>query len=390
MIHHNRSSQTNWLDPHDLARERGERSSSRGSGDSSSPSAAVESGELVIRFSTQGDDVSRDAYVHSHESSTIFHLSGWASAVEGAFQAERRDLIATRGDALVGVLPLSKCRRAFGGSNWISAPWGVYGGPIADTPEISRALVEVAIERASEAGAKRLDLRCLEDPELPGLAKSDLYVTFRKSLPRRVEDVLGTFPKTERRYIRHAVSRHGLSFEEGSGYLGDLHRLFLTSKRSLGSPGLPAAWWGALESQRDLDYVLHAARRGSEILAVTLTFLHKKEAAMYYIVTAPDANRKYHATTFLIERCMEWCVSNGYELFDLGRSRRDSGACAFKRNQGFESTPLNYRHALLSSDASMPSFTPSNPKTAILRKTWSRLPLWACGGLSNRLASFLP
>ena len=345
---------------------------------------------LVVRYSSKEEDALRDVYVRAHERSTVFHLSSWAAAVESAFLAERRDLIATEDGRIVGVLPLSKCRRALGGSNWISAPWGVYGGPIADRPEIAQALVAVAMERAREADARRLDLRCLEDPKLPGLAKSDLYVTFRKTLPSTVEEVKSTFPRTERKYLRHAVERHGLSFEEGHGYLSDLHRLFLTSKRSLGSPGLPAAWWDALESQQGLDYVLHAAHRGSEVLAVTLTFLHKKDAAMYYVGTTPDANLKYHATTFLIAKCMEWSVENGYELFDLGRSRRDSGACKFKINQGFEPTPLNYRHALLSDDAKVPSFTPSNPKTALLRKTWSRLPLWACGSLSSRLATFLP
>ena len=32
----------------------------------------------------------------------------------------------------------------------------------------------------------------------------------------------------------------------------------------------------------------------------------------------------------------------------------------------------------------------ANPKTALLRKTWSQLPLWACDSLSRRLATFLP
>jgi FemAB-related protein (PEP-CTERM system-associated) len=345
---------------------------------------------LIVRYSSQEEDEARDVYVRAHERSTVFHLSSWAAAVERAFHAERRDLIATEGDRIVGVLPLSKCRRVLGGSNWISAPWGVYGGPIADRPEIAQALVAAAMERAREADARRLDLRCLEDPKLPGLARSDLYVTFRKTLPSTVEEVESTFPRTERKYLRHAVERHGLRFEQGHRYLSDLHRLFLTSKRSLGSPGLPATWWDALESQQGLEYVLHAAHRGSEVLAVTLTFLHKREAAMYYVGTTADANLEYHATTFLIAKCMEWSVENGYELFDLGRSRRDSGACRFKVNQGFDPTPLNYRHALLSAEAKVPSFTPSNPKTALLRKTWSRLPLWACGSLSTRLATFLP
>ena len=345
---------------------------------------------LLVRYSAPDEDARRDAYVRLHERSTVFHLSGWARAVERAFGAERRDLIALEGDRIVGALPLSSCRRALGGSNWISAPWGVYGGPIADRPEIAEQLVSAAMERASDAGARRLELRCIEDPKIKGLTPSDLYVTFRKALPEREEDVVRTFPRTERKYLRHAVERHGLWVEEGHHLRHELAQLFLLSKRALGSPGLPDVWWRALEEGLGTDYVLHAARKGEEILGVTLTFLHQREASMYYIGTSPEANQRYHVTTYLIAKCMEWSVRHGYQLFDLGRSRRDSGSCLFKINQGFEPTPLHYRHALLSAEARVPSFTPSNPRTALLRKTWSQLPLWACDRLSRRLATFLP
>ena len=353
-------------------------------------SASLSDHQLSYRYSSVEDDAERDAYLRSRSDSTVFHLSGWSRAVERAFGAQRRDLIATRGDEIVGVLPISECKRPLGGSNWISAPWGVYGGPVSNSPEISRELVKVAMQRAGESDAHRLELRCLEDPKLDGFVESDLYVSFRKQLPATEEEVFRTFPRTERKYLRHAVERYGLSVEEGHGYRKDLAELFLSSKRTLGSPGLPDKWWEALEDELGLDYVLHAARRGDKVLGVTLTFLHGKEASMYYIGTTPEANRECHVTTYLIAKCMEWCVRGGYEVFDLGRSRRDAGAYTFKKNQGFEPKPLAYRYGLIAENAKVPSFTPSNPKTEVLRKTWSRLPLWACGSLSSKLSSFLP
>ena len=353
-------------------------------------SASLPDQQLSYRYSSVEDDASRDAYLRSRSDSTVFHLSGWSRAVERAFGAQRRDLIATRGGQIVGVLPISECKRPLGGSNWISAPWGVYGGPVSNSPEISRELVKVAMQRAGESDARRLELRCLEDPKLDGFVESDLYVSFRKQLPATEEEVFRTFPRTERKYLRHAVERYGLSVEEGHGYRKDLAELFLSSKRALGSPGLPDRWWEALEAELGLDYVLHAARRGDQVLGVTLTFLHGKEASMYYIGTTPEANKECHVTTYLIAKCMEWCVREGYETFDLGRSRRDAGAYTFKKNQGFEPKPLAYRYGLIAQDAKVPSFTPSNPKTEVLRKTWSRLPLWACGSLSNKISSFLP
>ncbi|MDP6538400.1 MAG: GNAT family N-acetyltransferase [Planctomycetota bacterium] len=347
-------------------------------------------GELVIRTSRAGDDRERDEFVRSHPSSALFHLSGWSRAVEGALGAQARDLVALEDGRVVGVLPLTSCRRVLGGRSWISAPWGVYGGPLAESPRISERLVAEALEQAARAGVGRVELRCREDLGLANLIPSDLYVTYRKPLPERADEVLNTFPRTERKALRRAVGRDGLWVEEGHHLRGDLARLFLSSKRSLGSPGLPERWWEALETELGDAFVLHAARRGDELLAVSLSFLHRDELAMYYIGTTPEANRRFHATTFLIAACMEWGVRHGYRTFDLGRSRKDSGACVFKANQGFDATPLHYCYALLDAAAALPSFHPSNPRTALLRRTWARLPLWACHALSERLAIFLP
>ena len=85
----------------------------------------------------------------------------------------------------------------------------------------------------------------------------------------------------------------------------------------------------------------------------------------------------------------EWSVAGGYRIFDFGRSRKDSGAFRFKQNQGFEPRDLNYRF-LLVRDGGLPSLNPSNPKTRVLRETWSRLPLWLTRRLSSRASRYLP
>jgi predicted N-acyltransferase len=171
--------------------------------------------------------------------------------------------------------------------------------------------------------------------------------------------------------------------------VADLARLFHASKRRLGSPGLPLRWFQALLDELEGGAVVHVARRGSEPVAVSMSFVHAGEMAMYYIGTTPEANRSWSATSFLIVELQEWAIRRGLRLFDLGRSRKDAATVKFKRNQGFEPTPLHYRYHLVRSEH-LPSFTPSNPRTAFLRRTWSRLPAWAAERLSSRLARYLP
>ena len=335
------------------------------------------------------DDVHWDKYVRGHRLGSVFHLSGWGRAVHDAFGATQESLIAREGGEVVGVLPLAACRRVYKPRTWISAPWGVYGDPLGERAEVTAALVDAALERARAGGVPRLELRCREDPGLEAFIASELYSTYSKELPEDPDEVLASYKKSERRYIRLAESRYGLSFEEGDRFLGALQRLFLSSKRSLGSPGLSKAWWTALEEHLSLEYTIHAATKGDEVVAATLTFHGKEEAAIFYIGTSPGANREFQATKYMIAKCAEWAVKKGFKTLDLGRSRRDTGAAAFKEHQGFVPSDLHYRYALLDESAAVPSFNPSNPKTDFARKVWSKMPLWTCELLTAQLGRFL-
>ena len=344
---------------------------------------------LEVRLAVEADDVHWDEYVRGHRLGSVFHLSGWGRAVHDAFGATRESLIALEGARVVGVLPLAACRRVYKPRTWISAPWGVYGDPLGDRPEIAEALVDAALERARAGGVPRLELRCREDPGLKEFIASELYSTYTKELPEDPAEVLASYKKSERRYIRLAESRYGLRFEEGDRFLGALQKLFLSSKRALGSPGLSRAWWAALQEHLSAEYTIHAALKGDDVVAATLTFHNKAEAAMFYIGTTPQANSEFQATKYMIAKCAEWAVERGYKTFDLGRSRRGTGAAAFKEHQGFEPSQLHYRYALLSDSAAVPSFNPSNPKTDFARKVWSKMPLWACDVLTTQLGRYL-
>ena len=56
-----------------------------------------------------------DAYVEAAADGSWFHTTAWMSAVEGAFGHQPVYLQATRGDRIVGVLPLFLIRSLLGG-----------------------------------------------------------------------------------------------------------------------------------------------------------------------------------------------------------------------------------------------------------------------------------
>lgn len=344
--------------------------------------------ETTIRPGTASDDSIRDAFVRAHPEGTFFHLSGWRNAVQAHMGQRPRDLLAFEGDELVGVLPLMESRGLFGSKNLISMPYAVYGGPLGKEPEIAKALAGEAERQALAEGAGRVELRCLHDP---GLAwqSSELYATFIRELPTDPADVLARMPKKSRAEARKARKKHELTLSEGVWFLDDLIRLFHRNKRALGSPGLPVAFFRALPEVFGNDVVVHLVRRGNEPLAAVISFLYEDSLLAYYSGTADGADRAFSASNFMYLALQEWAVERGFRYFDFGRSRRDAGAFKFKVNQGFEAQGLPYRYRLVK-DQGLPSLTPSNPKTKILRDTWSKLPLWLTTRLSSRAARYLP
>ena len=344
---------------------------------------------MTIAASSAADDADRDRYVLGHPKASVFHLSAWRRAVERAHGHAPRDLVARRDGRVAGVLPLMRCAGLFSAPDLVSVPYGVYGGPIGDEPAIVRELVDGAVDLGRKEGAGRVELRCVEDPGVDGLAPSALYATFVRDLPPDVPEVMRRMPKRARAEVRKAIEKHGLAMEEGGRFLDDLARLFGESKQRLGSPGLPRAWFAALQEELGERAVCHAAVRAGETVAATMSFVFRDTLVFYYIGTTAEANREYNATNFLTTRLQEWGVEKGLRRFDLSRSRVGSGSFSFKEHQGFVPAPLAYRYALLKSRG-LPALTPSNPRTRILQSTWAKLPGWVARPLSDRLARYLP
>jgi FemAB-related protein (PEP-CTERM system-associated) len=344
--------------------------------------------EPTLRAGLASEDARRDAYVRAHPRGSFFHLSGWRKVVERVYGHEPLELFAWRGERLVGVLPLMLCRGFFGERRMVSMPYATYGGPLGDDADTVRALVARAGEIARELSAGYLELRCLQDPELD-LVENTLYCTFLRALPADPAAVLAGMPKKARAEARKARDKHGLELSRGLWYLEDLQRLFTLNKHQLGSPGLPEAHFRAIVEQFESSVSVHLVRQGRTPLSAVMSFAYGDTLIAYYAGTQPGADRALGASNFMYLALQEWAVERGFRVFDFCRSRVDSGAFQFKKHQGFEPTPLHYRYQLVRR-RSVPAFTPSNPRTAVLRRAWTALPVWAVRRLSDRLARYLP
>lgn len=355
------------------------------------PGSAARNGmelPLRVRELLPGEDSRWDAFVSRHPQGTFFHLTGWRRSVQDVFRHEPRYLVAEQGRRWLGVLPMFLTRSPFLGRNLVSVPYGVYGGVLAESEEAQAGLFQHASKLGLEQGVRYVELRHLE-PRPGERRSSQLYVTFRKELPERPDQVEPAIPKKARAEVRRARERFGIRFEAGCEP-DEFFALFAENKRRLGSPSLPRRWFDALREEFGRAVVLHRAVDGEDrTLAAVMSFCFKDTVCAYYSGSRTGVNQT-GVNDFIYCGIMEWAVQAGYTRFDFGRSRVDSGPASFKRNMGFAAEPLHYEYLLVGEGAALPQFHPSNPRLDLPRRIWSRMPMFVANRLGARLSRYLP
>ena len=104
-----------------------------------------------------------------------------------------------------------------------------------------------------------------------------------------------------------------------------------------------------------------------------LSFYFRDEVLPFYGGGIRSA-RTLAANDFMYWEVMRMACARGCRVFDFGRSKIGTGSYAFKRNWGFQPTPLVYQYYLAAGHR-MPDLNPLNPKFRVLSSVWKRLPL---------------
>jgi FemAB-related protein (PEP-CTERM system-associated) len=353
-----------------------------------------------VRELLPGEDSRWDSFVSRHPLGTFFHLTGWSRVVGEQFRHQPHHLVVEQGRRWLGVLPLFLTKSPFLGRNLVSVPYAVYGGALADDERAYAALLDRAARLGRETGVGYVELRHLE--QRPGEhARSMLYVTYRCELPERVEEVMARIPKKARAEVRCAREPAAPAIEgkrresfgitvTPDGDVDELFALFAENKRRLGSPSLPLRWFRGLGDEFGKAVVIHrAVTPAGRTLAAVMSFCFRDTVYAYYSGSRTDVDHT-GVNNWIYCAIMEWAVEQGYRQFDFGRSRADSGPARFKKNMGFTPQPLHYDYLLLGRGAKLPEFHPSNPKLALPRRIWSRMPLFLCNQLGARLSRYIP
>ncbi len=326
---------------------------------------------VAVRPFRDGDGQGWDDFVLSCPAGTVFHLSAWKRVIERAFGHRTHYLIARRGPAVTGVLPLTHVKSLMFGSSLISNAYGVYGGPIAEDAESLRALEAAAAGLMESCAVPVLELRGFSEGRAAWPTRSGLYDTFRKRLDPSPDGNLKAVPRKQRAMIRKGMQNR-LRSELDAG-VDRLHRVYAESVRNLGTPVFPRSYFRIIREEFPEASDIVTVTSDGQAMASVLNLYFRDEVLPFY-GGGLRAARALAANDFMYWEVMRRACERGCRLFDFGRSKIGTGSHAFKRNWGFEPTPLVYQFRLAKGRAT-PDLNPLNPKFRLLIAAWKRLPL---------------
>ena len=317
----------------------------------------------------------------AHPKATFFHRAGWQRVLRQAFGHKTHYLYTEAGGRVTGVLPLAHVRSLLFGNSLTSLPFAVYGGVVADDEASARLLIEEAQRLARQLGVAHLELRNLERTQ-PDWPEQDLYVTFRKAIAPEEEANLLAIPRKQRAMVRKGI-KNGLTSTLDDG-VDRFFALYADNVHRHGTPAMPRRYFEALRREFGADCeVLTVAGPDGQPLSSVLSFYFRDEVLPYYAGDA-EAARDLAANDFKYWELMRLACARGLKTFDYGRSKQGTGSFAFKKNWGFEPTPLHYEYCLYKRDA-VPQNNPNNAKYRLLIETWRRMPL----AMANWLGPFV-
>lgn len=325
--------------------------------------------------------------MHAHPQGSPFHLMAWRDVIESTFSYKAEYMLARDGARIVGVLPLFLVENFVTGRVLISTPFAVYGGILAETAEAHAALADHAQQHAACRGVQYLELRNGFETQRNGFAPVARYATFTKEVgPATQDELLKSLPSKTRNLVRKALKHPYVT--RTAPDLAGFYNLLLTTYRRHGTPVFPLSFFKTiLAAFGDAVDVREVVLEG-KVAAASMNFFFRDQMHTYYAAWA-DEFRPMVPNTFMYFDHLLWAGRNGLRCFDFGRSKYGTGPYEFKKQWDVQERALPYEVKLVKR-ATLPNFTPSNPKFSVAIKLWQKIPLEITRHIGPRFVALFP
>ena len=330
-----------------------------------------------------------DSLVRTHRDAGAYHLGAWAKVLRRAYGDEPRYLAVESSDgSLLGGLPLVCTRGIVTGRRMRSLPVLPPAGPLADSDEDLRMLIDGACRLTEDANARvwvlhtrRGELEAAA-PQLRWVPKHPTYVL---SLDRDLDELRRGWKKSASNLFRSLkkADKAGISIREGTEK-SDLDAFYELYARTMRRRRVLPRPYRQLAAARELlpegVFRLHLAEHEGQVVAGALW--HSFKGTLDLLYQASDERhldaRPNHA---LYWHAFRMAAESGHAEIDLGHANPASDLAKFKTQWGAE--PIQeYRYdfvpgAVPEAGPRLASMAEGRESTSLVARAIERAPLSA-------------
>lgn len=334
---------------------------------------------MRTRLYTPSDKESWDSYVLSHPDSTHCHLSGWKNVIEKTYGHKGYYLIAEDDSRIIGVLPLMHLKSVLFGNRLVSMPFLNYGGALADSDELAKALIEEAMNICSNLRASSVELRHINPRRATdSIGKYKVFERTHKvrmvlNLPDSKEALLKSFKAKLRSQITRP-QKEGMTAHLGSLELVDsFYKVFSINMRDLGSPVHSRRLFEEICQEFGENVKIGAVEYQNAAVAAGIIIPFRDTVEIPWASTLKGFN-KFSPNMLLYWCFIEHACEGGFKYFDFGRSTPGEGTYRFKEQWGGKPSPM-YWYYISQNGQPIANNQSAQFKFEIAIRCWKRLPL---------------
>ena len=305
----------------------------------------------------------------------FYQRAEWLHVLENGLGHQPVCLQATAGGRLAGVLPLAFVSTRLFGRFLVSLPYLNSSGIVADTPEVAAALVDRAIGFAEQLDVRYLELRhevAVDHPKLTAAVTDKVHM--RLDLPATTEELWNSLKSKLRSQVRKPLNNESLTVHWGThDLLDEFYTVFTGNMRDLGTPPFSRKLFAAMLDEFSGAAELCCVRLDGQPVASGL-LIHGPGVTQ---VPSASSLRQFNSTS--ANMLMYWhllsrSIERGQQVFDFGRSSRNSGTHRFKAQWGANEFPAVWQHFVRQGEAT--DMRPNSGKYDLMISTWQKLPVW--------------
>ncbi len=313
------------------------------------------------------------AFVDSRPEATYAHLPGWQAVLRDSL-GHRPCYVFARNEAgkLCGLLPLFQVKSLLSGSHLVSTPFVSECGPLADSDEALKALVDRARGLCDELKCRYVEIRAAR--ELPlDLPASQYFSTYFVTLYQPPKGWKALDHRTRNSVNKSRKDGVVVKTDASEESLRAFYEVNLRTKTRLGSPAHPLKFFTAMQRELGDCFRLYSAEYQGRVVSAGVAICYNGVVNATH-QASDRAYLEHHPNDAVSWQEMEDGGREGFRYLDFGKTPADNtGLAQYKKKWKAQEKKLHYYYY-----PSVPKLMGSNrqgTRYKMVTGVWKRLPL---------------